>query len=517
MRVHAARDVLRARAELDRDRGLGDEIGGARPEDVDAEDAVGLRVRDDLDAAVGLSEAARAPVRHERERADRDVDAALRGVLLREPDARELGRGVDDARDRVVVHVPGDSGHELDGGDALLLRLVREHRAGDRVADREDARDGRLVALVHLDASALVETDADLGGAEPGEVRPAPDRDEDDVGVLLGPLALALEGHAHAVLRPLGVGRRRLALERDALALERTAELRRHAAVHGRDDLVHELDDRHASTEPAPHRSELEPDGAAADHEEALRDARQRQRLGRADDALAVEREAAEGRRLAAGRDQDARRLERAVADRDAPGGGDPPRPAHPLDLVLLEEAGDALREAAHDAVLPGHHRRQVELDAAHLHTVRGERAPHLPVVLARVEERLRRDAADVEARPAERRVLLDARDPHAELRGADRGDVAAGPGADDDEVETVGHQTSRRSRTGFSSRSFTCTREVTACSPSTRRWSSESATYIIGRTTIWSPTTTGRFSILCMPRMPLCGGFRIGVERSEP
>jgi len=34
---------------------------------------------------------------------------------------------------------------------------------------------------------------------------------------------------------------------------------------------------------------------------------------------------------------------------------------------------------------------------------------------------------------------------------------------------------------------------------------------------TIWSSRTTGRFSILCIPRIPLCGGFRMGVDMSEP
>ena len=29
--------------------------------------------------------------------------------------------------------------------------------------------------------------------------------------------------------------------------------------------------------------------------------------------------------------------------------------------------------------------------------------------------------------------------------------------------------------------------------------------------------TTTGRSWILCMPRMPDCGGFRIGLDISEP
>src|SRR5687767_12080204 len=54
------------------------------------------------------------------------------------------------------------------------------------------------------------------------------------------------------------------------------------------------------------------------------------------------------------------------------------------------------------------------------------------------MQHRLRRNAANVETGAAERLVLLDDRDLHAELRGADRAHVAAGSGTDDDEV--VGH-----------------------------------------------------------------------------
>ena len=58
-----------------------------------------------------------------------------------------------------------------------------------------------------------------------------------------------------------------------------------------------------------------------------------------------------------------------------------------------------------------------------------------------RVEEGLGGDAADVEAGAAEADLigfgsLLDDRDLFAELGRADRADVAAGAGADDDEVE---------------------------------------------------------------------------------
>lgn len=52
-----------------------------------------------------------------------------------------------------------------------------------------------------------------------------------------------------------------------------------------------------------------------------------------------------------------------------------------------------------------------------------------------RVEERLGRDAADVQAGPAERAAGLDARDLEAELTGLDRCNVATGPASDDDNV----------------------------------------------------------------------------------
>ena len=66
------------------------------------------------------------------------------------------------------------------------------------------------------------------------------------------------------------------------------------------------------------------------------------------------------------------------------------------------------------------------------------KRVPGLLEQLGGVQQRLRRDAADVEAGAAEGRALLDHRDLHAELRRADRADIAAGAGADDDEI--VGH-----------------------------------------------------------------------------
>ena len=200
---------------------------------------------------------------------------------------------------------------------------------------------------------------------------------------------------------------------------------------------------------------------------------RKGERLRRAHDALAVEGEVAKRHRLAAGREQHPLALDHLLATlapdahpvRALELGG----PGEARHLVLLEQRGDPLREPADDAVLPAHHGRQVELDAARLDAVHREPLQGVAVELARVEERLRRDAADVEARAAEGAILLDARDLHAELGGTDGGHVASGTRPDYDEVEATHHISSSR-RAGSSSRSFTRTRKVTACSPSTMR-----------------------------------------------
>src|SRR5204863_4474869 len=86
-------------------------------------------------------------------------------------------------------------------------------------------------------------------------------------------------------------------------------------------------------------------------------------------------------------------------------------------------------------------HGRQVEGDLR-LDAVGSEVLARVLEVLARIEQRLARDAAHVQADATQDRVLLDARGLEAELRGTDRGRVAARARADDDQVErSVAHE----------------------------------------------------------------------------
>ena len=130
------------------------------------------------------------------------------------------------------------------------------------------------------------------------------------------------------------------------------------------------------------------------------------------------------------------------------------PRPWKNCDLVLLEEVDDAVVVLLHDRLLARHHLRHVDRQVREADAVVGEVMAGLLEVLRRLQQRLRRNAADVGAGAAGRRTalvvlpLVDAGGGKAELRGADGGDVAAGAGADDDDVEAVRGRHGVRCRT---------------------------------------------------------------------
>ena len=124
------------------------------------------------------------------------------------------------------------------------------------------------------------------------------------------------------------------------------------------------------------------------------------------------------------------------VGDLDLAGRGDAGRALNRVDLVLLQQELDAVDIAFNTGVLEGEHGGKVEsrlhLDAHLAETVRRFRE-----ALARMQQCLGGDAADIEAGAAMGGALLDHRDLHAKLRRADRADIAAGPRADDDKVVT--------------------------------------------------------------------------------
>ncbi len=130
----------------------------------------------------------------------------------------------------------------------------------------------------------------------------------------------------------------------------------------------------------------------------------------------------------------------------DASRAGEPAEPGGDVHPILLHQVRHAVGRLPDDLLLVLQGGRHVQTDLARRDADLGSVLGLLEEI-GRVEERLRRDAAPERADAAQPRLLLDDQDRQAQLRGPDRGDVAAGSRADDDEVVRLGcaHAASRK------------------------------------------------------------------------
>ena len=139
-------------------------------------------------------------------------------------------------------------------------------------------------------------------------------------------------------------------------------------------------------------------------------------------------------------------------------------------DLARLGELGDSAHQPRDDGLLALHQDAEVDGDRADLDSVGGGVVLGEGQMLGGVQQRLARDAADVEAGAPESGAFFHQADLEAELGRAERADVATRAGTDDDEVVGVHVQTPSSRRDGSSIACFTLTRKVTASRPSTSR-----------------------------------------------
>ena len=205
-----------------------------------------------------------------------------------------------------------------------------------------------------------------------------------------------------------------------------------------RDQAVEHLDDRDLAPERAEDRGELAADDPAAEDRRAA-PAPRSARAGRSSRRRASESRPGIGGRI--GNEPVATIAEvnvdvLAALDRDRVRVPERPLALHPLDAVRLEERGDAARHLRDDA------RPSTRSPPAKSSSGSPTETPSLRERVARLVQevrglhpRLRRDAADAQAGAAELGLLLDADDVRAELRGADRGGVPAGPATENCDV----------------------------------------------------------------------------------
>ena len=391
---------------------------------------------------VPATSSSRAPISTARPKAIQPDGPPRRPRLLRrQADRDDLGIGEADDGDGALVPAPAVAGDDLGHHLALRHGAMGQHRLAGDVAYGEDAAHRGAALVVHADGAAG-HVEVDLLQPPALRRRPAADGDQHVIG------GQALVAGARLDQQRVLLRRQALRLRpghhRDAQFLQPLGDGLRQLGVVERQDAVGRLDHRHLGAHLGEGGAELQPDIAAADHGQRLGQLRQRQRPG-GGNHLAVSGGAAEGQRRqldrhGAGGDDDLAgadeqraglclHLDRlAVAEAGAPGDR--------LDARLLEQAGDAVVQAADDVVLPADGAGKVELRRRDRDAQRGGAGgpqPRLLELIRGVDQRLGRDAADIEAGAA-RPVLLDDDGVESELAGADRADIAARAGADDEE-----------------------------------------------------------------------------------
>ena len=126
--------------------------------------------------------------------------------------------------------------------------------------------------------------------------------------------------------------------------------------------------------------------------------------------------------------------------DDDPPGCRDAGPSLEPIDLVFAKQKLDPAGQRRHDPVLARHHPAEIEPDLADFDAMLGQRMAGFSEFLGGLQQRLRRNAADIEASPAEGLAHLDACGFEPELSGADRRNIASRPAADNGNVVMLGH-----------------------------------------------------------------------------
>ena len=139
-----------------RERALGEQVAGVRPDQAHAEEPAGRRLEHELGEPVGPPHGDGAPRRAPRHLHRSHLDAAGARLGLRQPAPRDLRIGEHDRRDRQGLEGGRAPGGRLRRDQALRDRLVREHRLAGDVPDGEHARVRRAPLGVHHDEAARV-------------------------------------------------------------------------------------------------------------------------------------------------------------------------------------------------------------------------------------------------------------------------------------------------------------------------------------------------------------------------
>src|SRR5690606_11641508 len=221
--------------------------------------------------------------------------------------------------------------------------------------------------------------------------------------------------------------------------------------VGSSEELVHGFQHGDFGTQASPYRAQLETDHTGADHTQLLRHALEFQGTGGVDDDVLIDRGRRDLNRLGTGSDDhvsgfDYLGLAIETGHFDLLASQQLAVTFQQGHAVGLEQRTDAAGQVLTDGCRATDHRRYVDGHALGFDTVNSEAFFGFVVLPGAVQQRLGRNATDVQAGTAERDlavlalVFLDASGFQTELRCFDGGYVATRAGTDDYHVEFLGH-----------------------------------------------------------------------------
>ena len=444
MGVRRPGQVVGGRPDVDSQGPLGDQVGRVRSHEMNAQHRTAARFADQLHQSIHLAQDSRSWIGRERELRDLHVSSLVARRCFGQAHAGNLGAREDDVRNRAIVHRATAAAGVLSGHAPVDHRLVRQHRAADRVSDRPHVWHAGRQVLVHGDRPT-VHRHADLGQAETLGVRPASRGDQD---------AIALDSRQDALRVATRRGQAasgghdlldvRFGDDAHAPPPEQECQaLRQRFVGPPRQQGRHHLQDRHLAAQGFVDAGELEADDASPDHDQASRDVRDVERLGAGDHARQVQagnrRPGGDGPR---GEDHAAGRHAHRIASVGLHAKGvwrrQVARAAQQGDTRSLQQVLNPAHQGVHGTLLVLHEGGQVRVGRrdgkAEL-----ARAPRRQQQLCRCGQGLGGNAADVQAR-APHPLSLDQHRPCAELRRSKRSDVTARATTQHGQVEAAAH-----------------------------------------------------------------------------
>src|SRR5713101_1197816 len=427
-------------------RGLGNELGGIRAEDEDADQFVRVRVADDLHEALGLTEDHALGIARQREFPDLDVQSLVARLLFRQSETRHLRVAVGRSRDSVVVERFGVLARDvLHDVLAFVIRDVRQQEVADDVARGVHIGVPGAVVFVGFDV-ALLELDVQLLQAEAIGDAFATDRDQHPLRRDGLDLRAGLDRDRHLPIGLLQAVRLDLrpGQNLDATFAEDFRQLRTHLGILEREQGRQELDEGHVHPVAVVDAGKLGPDRAGTDDHDRLRHLVEVDRVVAVDHAIAVHRKSGQGLGSRSGRHHQVLGVHHlaAVLDRHRVLGLDDALALEHGYLVLLQQELDTAPELVDHRLLALQDRRPIDLEAVSFQA-EGGGGVDLVRQLRGMKERLGRDATPVQAGASDL-LLLDDRNFEPELGSTNSADIPGGATADDGDIERFIRHTSR-------------------------------------------------------------------------